>query len=211
MYSPSSSSKQHVWRGEQSVPFSSAAKPTANLWGAIKFTELSPRCTPSCAFSRQGQHSLFRQCSHIGFTTVSVYWLCGLRVHCAQTFLALLTHRCIRKHWLFLCSLPILLSFFRCYPLVVSLFILMFCLFTLPFKLCEKGLCDGASLLFRWPTHEVESQLGEWKHKVTTYRAPAFLWMAEDRLRGEDGVRQGEDYMWVQTQSPLLLAAHIPQ
>lgn len=37
---------------------------TANLRGVIKFTESSPRCTPSCAFSRQGQRALFRRRWH---------------------------------------------------------------------------------------------------------------------------------------------------
>ena len=46
-------------------PFFQVARSlTANLRGVIKFTESSPRCTPSCAFSRQGQRALFRRRSH---------------------------------------------------------------------------------------------------------------------------------------------------
>lgn len=121
----------------------------------------------------------------------------------------------------FLCSPPIFLSLFLSHVLAFTLSVKMFCMLMLPFKLCEKGhlarergncpFCTFiCSLLFRRPTPEVWSQLGVWMQELTT-----FLWGAGGGLWGGGWGQTGRGsscpVTWVQTLSPVLLAAHIPQ
>lgn len=119
--------------------FPSAAQLTANLWGVLKFTESNPRCTPLCAFSRQGQTqsvlSVFTQ------PALPQYWFCGLHAHCEHIFSPLLISPtdAFRNIDYFLSRPPIFLSLLLNHVSAFTFSIKIFCLFLLSFKLCEKA------------------------------------------------------------------------
>lgn len=126
---------------------SSAAQLTANLRGMLKFTEPGPRCTPLHAFNRQEQ----TVCSVSVHVTDSVYWICGLHVHCEDTFLpAHLTHSSFRD------SLPLFFSI----RFSLSLFLLKMCFCSL-FNFVNgnnKGLHDEVSLTSAGYLHRPKSR-----------------------------------------------------
>lgn len=224
MYSSSFFSiKHHVWKEEQNVPFSSAAQPTANLCGVIKFTESRPRCTPLCAFSKQGQHSLFRQCSHAVFTIDCVAFMSIVHT----LFWLISPTDAFKEIDYFLCRPPIFrFSFFsetsclhphyqnvfHVYALIKTLWIGTFgqgevqrSLFVPLYRLTPVQEAEVWGLI---PAGSVDTGTDHTHTRLLDFSEGRWF---EGGGWGRMGWRNSCPVTWAPTHSPLLLAAHIPQ